>query len=271
MNSLIYYYTGTGNSLWASRFIADALKGTRIEHMKSYSQVPGKAIKAIGFVFPVHMWGIPRPVVEFLTKFTRDLKAELKTGTEKKSDRYYFACALNAGEVAESLVQLDRILSGIGAKLSLGVSLAMPSNYIPWGGPGPEESLQVIYKKAREKLDRFCENIKIQESSPPEKGSLKEKLLYSGIIYTLAFPQIHGMDKNFTVDSSCTSCGICERICPASNISLEEGKPVWHSHCEQCMACIQWCPTQSIQYGEKTRAYPRYHHPEIRVSNMYMR
>jgi ferredoxin len=259
MNDLIYYYTGSGNSLWAARYIASCIEGCRIVHMKSAPSHPGDDVKAIGIVFPVHMWGLPHGVVEFLKR--------LDVG----SGRYVFACAVNAGEVAESLVQLSRILSKKGAKLSLGVSLVMPSNYIPWGGPGPEATLSALFVQAKEKLVRFSGQINKRETNPPEKGTFKQKLLYSGIIYKLAYPHVTGMDKNFTVDNSCSSCGICERICPASNITLEDGKPGWHSHCEQCMACIQWCPEQSIQYGEKTRQYERYHHPEITAGDMYLR
>ncbi|MDL2288197.1 4Fe-4S binding protein [Oscillospiraceae bacterium OttesenSCG-928-F05] len=29
-------------------------------------------------------------------------------------------------------------------------------------------------------------------------------------------------------DDSCISCGICTGVCPAKNITLEEGKPTFH-------------------------------------------
>ena len=41
----------------------------------------------VGLVFPVHMWGVPAPVLNFLHKL------------EKHPDTYYFAVAVNAGQV----------------------------------------------------------------------------------------------------------------------------------------------------------------------------
>lgn len=42
----------------------------------------------------------------------------------------------------------------------------------------------------------------------------------------------------------------------------------WLNHCEQCLACIQWCPQEALQYGKKTPAYERYHHPEIKLQDL---
>ena len=81
-------------------------------------------------------------------------------------------------------------------------------------------------------------------------------------------PYIPKMDKKFWIDEECNSCGICEKVCPAANILMKEGKPVWQKQCQQCLACIQWCPKESIQYGKKTSEYKRYHHPEIKLKEM---
>jgi Pyruvate/2-oxoacid:ferredoxin oxidoreductase delta subunit len=49
---------------------------------------------------------------------------------------------------------------------------------------------------------------------------------------------------------------------------MANGKPIWQHRCEQCFACLQWCPEESIQYGKKTQKKKRYHHPEIKLSDM---
>ena len=76
------------------------------------------------------------------------------------------------------------------------------------------------------------------------------------------------MDKSFFADEKCTSCGICEKLCPAGNIVITEGKAVWQHRCEQCFACLQWCPAEAIQYGKNTKSKKRYHHPEISLKDI---
>ena len=90
------------------------------------------------------------------------------------------------------------------------------------------------------------------------------------------------MDGRFRVDETCTSCGICEKVCPAANIRLEPAsgvnpeaasakQPVWLHRCEQCYACLQWCPEAAIQWGDKTAGRDRYHHPEVKVTDLFLR
>jgi ferredoxin len=67
----------------------------------------------------------------------------------------------------------------------------------------------------------------------------------------------------FHAGEGCTGCGQCARLCPAGNIAMQNGKPVFGAKCEQCVACIQWCPQAAIQYKEETQARKRYHHPQV--------
>ena len=76
------------------------------------------------------------------------------------------------------------------------------------------------------------------------------------------------MDRFFSVEETCTSCGICVRVCPADNIEFREGKPQWQHRCEQCLACLQWCPEEAIQFGKGTAGGKHYHHPQITLKDI---
>ena len=102
---------------------------------------------------------------------------------------------------------------------------------------------------------------------PPVKVPLWLKFFLSSI-YRFSYSSVSCMDKSFWADEKCTGCGICEKICPAQNISLMDGKPQWQHRCEQCFACLQWCPEEAIQYGKGTAKKKRYHHPEITLKDM---
>jgi ferredoxin len=256
MKTDLFYYTGTGNSLWAARKLAKEMSDARITPIPDAS---GDTImsdaEAIGIIFPVHIWGLPRRIIAFVDAL------------EKNGLRYYFGVAVNAGQVAATLIQLKKRMQARGLSLSSGFELIMPSNYIPWGGPGPEEEQIRRFEAARSKIGRIAACCAARERRPVEKGPLWQNILFTGL-NRISFSHIPTMDRSFWVDEKCNGCGICKAICPSGNIDLSGKKPTWLHHCEQCLACIQWCPQEAIQFGKKTPRYKRYHHPEITLRDM---
>jgi ferredoxin len=256
METSIYFYTGTGNSLWTARKLAEKIENSELVPIAREDS--GKVhtdSKKIGFIFPVHIWGVPSPVIDFLNRLETD------------PAKYYFALAVNAGQVAATLIQLRHLLQKRNVKLSSGFSICLPSNYIPWGGAEPQEKQQNRFRDAVDKINRIALSIRAGEEREPEKGPAWQNIFFSSI-YRLSYARVPGMDKSFFADEKCISCGICEKICPAHNILSINGKPVWQHHCEQCFACIQWCPESAIQYGRGTEKKTRYHHPEISLKDM---
>ncbi|MCX7030512.1 MAG: EFR1 family ferrodoxin [Spirochaetes bacterium] len=60
------------------------------------------------------------------------------------------------------------------------------------------------------------------------------------------------LGKLYVADGRCTSCGWCERACPASAIRMRgQGRarrlPRWSWRCEACQRCINGCPEAAIQ------------------------
>jgi len=256
MGATIFYHTGTGNSLWVARRVADELGGAELVSIaECKDEKTAVSSEIVGLVFPVHIWGVPTPVI----RFVNTLKG-IQPG-------YVFAIAVHAGQVSNTLVQLKTLMAENGLNLSSGFEIAMPSNYIPWGGPGPEEKQRKCFELAQEKIFRIAGRIKEKTDMPVEKGPLWQRILFTAI-YNISFSHVPKMDKKFWVDDKCDACGICCKVCPAGNITMREGKPVWNHRCEVCFACLQWCPQEAIQHGKKTPGYERYHHPEVLLKDM---
>lgn len=256
METTIFYYTGTGNSLWTARMLAARLGSSvpvSITGFRGTLDAGGE--RALGLVFPVYIWGVPAPVIRFVDSHCMP------------RDAYIFAIAVNAGQVSNTLVQLERILKHQGVRLAAGFGIKMPSNYIPWGGPGPEETRRRLFKQAEEKIAGIASAISRRQPLPVEKGPLWQRILFTAM-YRMSFNKVPEMDKGFWVDDKCDRCGICAQICPAENITLKGDGPLWNHRCHQCFACLQWCPKEAVQYGRKTPAYERYHHPDIRLKDM---
>jgi ferredoxin len=241
MKTDLFYYTGTGNSLWTAKTLAKELGEAEVIPITRCSGNPVTSrAEAIGIIFPVHIWGLPRRVLAF-------------------------ADALEP--VAATLLHLKKRMAARGLSLSSGFGLAMPSNYIPWGGPGPEAKRIRLSTAAREKISRIAAVVAARAKQPVEKGPLWKNIVLTWL-NRLAFPRIPAMDKGFWFDEKCNACGICRSVCPCGNIDLPSGKPAWLHHCEQCLACIQWCPQEAIQFGKKTPGYERYRHPEVTLQEM---
>ena len=199
--------------------------------------------------------GVPAPVLEFIESIPNF------------NPDYCFAVATNGGQVANTLVQLQKFMKEKGVKLNSGFQIKSPSNYIPWGGPCSEEEQQKLFADADKRLDEIVDIIKTKKNRPVEKGALWQNILLTGF-YNMSKNHVHQMDGKFWVDDKCNGCKICEQVCPANNVMIIDGKPGWNQKCHQCYACLQWCPQEAIQYGKKTPNYKRYHHPEIKLKEI---
>jgi len=255
MKTHLFVYTGTGNSLWIARRLALELSEASLEFMPYPSSDFRVEADRVGIIFPVHIWGLPVRVTQFINHL------------QLKPETYFFALAVNAGQVAGTLLQLQKLVSTRKLSLAAGYSIVLPSNYIPWGGPGPTQKQQRLFEEAQKKVKAITGPILRGEREKVDKGPLWQNILFSWI-YKMSFRSVHKLDKNFWVDDKCNHCGICFQVCPAKNIERVNEMPVWLHRCEQCLACIQWCPQEAIQYGKKTIEYPRYHHPEVTLKDM---
>ena len=119
MKTVLYVYTGTGNSLWIANQLAAELKEATIKFMPLLSGDVESNADCVGIIFPVHIWGLPHRVVRFINQ----LKA--------KPESYLFAVAVNAGQPAATLLQLQKLTAAKTLTLSSGYSIVLPSNYIP--------------------------------------------------------------------------------------------------------------------------------------------
>jgi ferredoxin len=58
--------------------------------------------------------------------------------------------------------------------------------------------------------------------------------------------------RGIYVDANkCTKCGICTKVCPSGNITLQN-QPTFANNCTNCLACVHHCPQKAVHCkGEK--------------------
>ena len=252
MGNIVFYFSGTGNSLKAAKSLAKGLGDCEIVSMaKPYSVT--KKYERIGFVYPIYFWGLPKKVIEFIEN----------TNFDNNKDAYYYSIATYGGSAGNALYQLyELLLNTHNIKLNFGKELQMFSNYII--KYDMSERVDEITRKSDEGLSPMIASIKNKENNKI-KGTTK----IFAFVNKIFLKKVSSMDKNFTVNNSCESCGICVKVCPVKNIEIIDGKPRYKHNCEQCVACIQFCPQKAINYGNATQNRRRYTNPEISYTELY--
>jgi ferredoxin len=254
---MIFYFSGTGNSLYAAKNIA----GTQGEPLLSIAKEFDKEDnlfeykfnknELLSFVFPVYAWAPPKIVLDFINR--------MKITGEKP---YVFSLCTCGEEEGNTTHILQKSLAGKGLSLDSAFSMEMPNNYIIGFDVDPKEVEIKKLKNAELTMQEVNNIIKKRQKGIFRIIPGKFPTLKSAIINPF-FNRFALSTKMFYATDECTRCGICEKVCPLHTIKIEE-KPVWSKACTQCLACINSCPVQAIQCGKGTARKGRYLHPELK-------
>lgn len=278
MKTVIYYFSGTGNSLVVARDIAGKINGELISipSVINNDNISTDA-EIIGIVFPVYnavCQGMPIMVKNFADKLIN------------LDSKYIFTICTCLGWSNVTINKLGDIIKARGGRPSAGFSVIMPDNS---SNVSKEKQLK-LYKKWKKKLEIISRYIDSRRTGKFENpaimnlimipflsgGKKKTIKLYSKLAKASDLPYddlIHFSDRSFIVNDKCNGCCICKRICPANDIEIINGRPVWQNRCESCLACVNWCPQNAIvgSIVSIDKVPTGYHHPEVKLSNMYLR
>jgi len=276
MKTIIYYFSGTGNSLKVACDLALEIGDTEFltDETEVFSMV--RAINGeidlsadrIGLVFPVYMWGLPLIVSEFVKKLGG--ASEL---WRDEPDKYIFAVVTHGGFPGGALKMLHRSMAKTGVTLDAAFAVEMPGNYTPLYGAPSDEKQQKLFENEKEKVKKISDCVLSGERGRFEFSNCFVNA-FSFLVHGFMSRRIPAMDKKFYADENCagnkpgSDCTVCADVCPVDNIKMIDGKPLWNHRCQQCMACLQWCPKEAIQWGKKTAGRKRYHHPDIKLAEI---
>ena len=245
---MILYFSGTGNSKYVAKRIADALGDEIVnlnDRIKASDTSPVETGKRVIIVTPTYAWRIPRVVRDWL------LKTELRSA---KQARFVMTCGSEIGNASKYNRDLcvEKGLACMGT-----AQIVMPENYIAmFSAPQADEAQKIVFK-AEPDIDRAIAAIQRNQAFAPTRNKLYDRFM-SGPVNPIFYKCFVKADA-FTVSDACIGCGQCAKRCPMNNVTLKDGKPVWGKACTHCMACICCCPVRAIEYGKKSVGQPRYH------------
>lgn len=275
MDTEIYYFSGTGNSLHVAKELEKRLPDAEllpILNLMNDNRITTKG-KTVGFIFPHYASTLPRIVRKFLNKLNLD------------SAEYLFAIVTRGRTETTAFLEIDSILEKRNKRLNSFFAITMPSGSEPlvkgYTSRITKERIHRLEFEMMVRLDSIQRIIINKEISrekdtgdgTPPPSFLAPFLPFIRLIRPLLVRFGKLVETSFELyhDEKCTGCGICANVCLSGKVQMVDERPIWEQtvKCHGCFACLNYCPLESIQVKSKpylksyTPQNGRYHHPDI--------
>lgn len=234
---IIFYFTGTGNSLYIARQLAgENTELLSVPQMMKQGRYEFEADE-IGIVYPIYGHMPPYMVRQFIQK------VKLTAG-------YKFAVLTYGARKCDAVEIWERIARKAGHAFDYIGTIVMVDNWLPNFDMNEQIKMD---KHIPENLQRIAADINGQRRwhepvTEEERQQHQDFMRRSGLDTEVGF--LMKSEKSFTVTDTCIECGICTYVCPRGNYELTSRGVGISGDCEFCFACIQNCPQKAIRFAK---------------------
>jgi Pyruvate/2-oxoacid:ferredoxin oxidoreductase delta subunit/flavodoxin len=270
--NILFYFSGTGNSLSVAKSIGEELGDFVLVPILSENALDAivPSSEKIGLIFPIHMNSLPHVVEEFIKLI------------KLPPSVYFFVVVTHGGVPGMTRLYINRFFKTCGLRLDGYYEVKMINNTPKGVAPKmlmnlnwettitPEIIDQALAKSALE-TKKAVQDIKNKkkttlQSLPTGLGRLAYWMMsFVWWLSKKSKPSLHFfLDEDF-----CTGCQICANVCTSQRIKMNGNKPEWSGdHCNFCYACFNYCPSQAIGVEHYLKMLGRYHHPAISANEI---
>jgi len=240
----IFCFSGSGNSYWVAKEIS-AYFSKQPELITSFKDKSTIEIadSQVGIIAPVYLNDIPKVVKEFI----------LKLSFTDNNAYVFTVLTSSSGKNKSGFKNVNIALAQHNAKLALAYDISMPSSF-----------------RERADITSVLDAVpqKVADITKAIAGKQDNYISHGSIVLPKSFTKLSVMYRpltRMTVSEKCDGCGLCCKLCPTSNIEIQNAKAVRGKNCIACTACVNWCPQHAIS---NRMLKGHYHHPEISATDL---
>ena len=250
----ILYFTGTGNSLYIARQLAD--ENTELLSIPQLMRKGQFEIEAdeIGIVYPIYGHMAPNMVKRFIKQ-------------AKLTASYKFA-VLTYGNMRANAAELwDEDSRKAGQPFDYIATILMVDNWLPNFDMNEQIKLD---KHIPENLAKIKGEIAARKAWV-EPATEQDRMMHNGFVqFTGLDPEVGFLkrsEKCFVITDACIQCEVCRDLCPRGNFTIDASGVHVAGDCEFCFSCIQNCPQKAIKFAKSDD--PLLSHGEVNPNARY--
>ena len=218
---MVFYFTGTGNSLYIARRIdKDAVSIPQVMRGQERTFTD----EAIGVVSPV---------------YGHEMPAMVKDGG-RLAARRSLRCGSGFAGAAELALRFCR---DCGKQPAYIHTLLMADNWLPAFDMEEEKQKD---KNVEGQLAHILDDLKAQKHEISTVTD-SDRAVHRQFLQSAGQMPADAWQHLIRVSSRCAGCGVCEKVCPSGSIHVENGRAVHvPGGCQTCLACVHACPEKPL-------------------------
>lgn len=225
---MIFYFTGTGNSLYIAKQIEEnPISIPQIIHGENQEY----SADSIGIVAPIYGHEVPPMVKDFL-----------KHGVFHTD---YFYMILTYGNRHGGAAELaKKLCDECGISVNYINVIVMVDNWLPSFDMNEQKKID---KRVEENMTAILDDLAAHKNMISEVTDT-DRAAHQQFLDRMSQMPADMWQHLVRVTDACVGCGTCEKVCPSASVHVVDGKAVYiPGNCQTCLACAHACPQKAIQ------------------------